>query len=40
MFPFCCLLFMAGFALRIYGAYHYDGLEPFIASVCLIYAAP
>ncbi|KAL0936713.1 RTA1 domain-containing protein [Colletotrichum truncatum] len=40
LFSFCCLLFTAGFALRIYGSYHYDDLNPFIASVCLIYAAP
>ncbi|KAF4830147.1 Lipid-translocating exporter-like protein RTA1 [Colletotrichum tropicale] len=40
LFSFCCLLFTAGFAMRIYGSYHYDDLNPFIASVCLIYAAP
>ncbi|KAF6812553.1 RTA1 domain-containing protein [Colletotrichum sojae] len=40
LFSFCCLLFTAGFALRIYGSYHYDHLDPFIASVCLVYAAP
>ncbi|KAL3293276.1 Rtm1p [Colletotrichum asianum] len=40
LFSFCCLLFTAGFAMRIYGSYHYDDLDPFIASVCLIYAAP
>lgn len=40
LFSFCCLLFTAGFAMRIYGSYHYDDLNPFIASVCVIYAAP
>ncbi|OLN87622.1 Protein RTA1-like protein 6 [Colletotrichum chlorophyti] len=40
LFSFCCLLFTAGFAVRIYGAYHYDNLDTFIASVCLIYASP
>jgi hypothetical protein len=37
---FCCLLFTAGFATRIYGAWHYDNLPAFIASTCIIYAAP
>ncbi|KAK0369931.1 RTA1 domain-containing protein, partial [Colletotrichum limetticola] len=40
LFSFCCLLFTAGFAVRSYGAWHYDDLNIFIASVCLIYAAP
>jgi hypothetical protein len=40
LYPFCCLLFTAGFALREYGAFHYDNLEVFIASVCITYAAP
>ncbi|TDZ35125.1 Lipid-translocating exporter-like protein RTA1 [Colletotrichum spinosum] len=40
LYSFCCLLFTAGFALRIYGAWHYDDLNPFIASICLVYAAP
>lgn len=40
LFSFCCLLFAAGFALRIYGSHRYDRLDPFIASVCLVYAAP
>ncbi|KAJ4247722.1 hypothetical protein NW762_012930 [Fusarium torreyae] len=39
-FPFCSLLFTAGFALRVYGAFHYDNLDIFIASVCITYAAP
>ncbi|KAF4468994.1 Rtm1p [Fusarium albosuccineum] len=40
LFPFCSLLFTAGFALRVYGAFHYDNLDIFIASVCITYAAP
>ncbi|KAM0324554.1 hypothetical protein ACHAQA_007939 [Verticillium albo-atrum] len=40
LFIFCNLLFVAGFALRIYGAWNYDDLAPFIASVCLVYASP
>ncbi|KAM0416981.1 hypothetical protein ACHAPT_013005 [Fusarium lateritium] len=40
LFTFCCLLFTAGFALREYGAFHYDNLDIFIASICITYAAP
>ncbi|KAI5460243.1 hypothetical protein BGZ63DRAFT_386805 [Mariannaea sp. PMI_226] len=40
LFPFCCLLFTAGFALREYGAFHYDNLNVYIASICITYAAP
>ncbi|KAH8179516.1 RTA1 like protein [Sarocladium implicatum] len=40
LFPFCCLLFTAGFAVRVYGAFHYDNLNIFIASVCITYASP
>ncbi|KAM0277529.1 hypothetical protein ACHAQH_005728 [Verticillium albo-atrum] len=40
LFVFCNLLFVAGFALRIYGAWHYDDLAPFITSICLVYASP
>lgn len=40
LYPFCCLLFTAGFGLRIYGAFHYDNLDVFIASMCITYAAP
>ncbi|ENH65044.1 hypothetical protein FOC1_g10005894 [Fusarium oxysporum f. sp. cubense race 1] len=40
LFSFCSLLFTTGFALRVYGAFHYDNLEIFIASVCITYAAP
>ncbi|CAI4211679.1 unnamed protein product [Parascedosporium putredinis] len=39
-FPFCSLLFTAGFALRIYGSHHFDDLNVYIASICIIYAAP
>jgi hypothetical protein len=39
-FPFCSLLFFAGFAIRAYGAFHYDNLEVYIASLCITYAAP
>jgi hypothetical protein len=40
LWPFCSLLFTAGFGLRVYGAYHYDNLNVFIASICITYAAP
>ncbi|KXH52453.1 RTA1 domain-containing protein [Colletotrichum salicis] len=40
LYSFCCLLFTAGFAVRTYGAWHYDNLNIFIASMCLLYAAP
>ncbi|KAJ4118661.1 hypothetical protein NW768_010720 [Fusarium equiseti] len=40
LFQFCSLLFTAGFALRVYGAFYYDNLHIFIASVCITYAAP
>ncbi|KAH7015080.1 RTA1 like protein-domain-containing protein [Ilyonectria destructans] len=40
LFSFCCLLFTVGFALREYGAFHYDNLDVFIASICITYAAP
>ncbi|KAF7544251.1 hypothetical protein G7Z17_g10107 [Cylindrodendrum hubeiense] len=40
LFPFCCLLFTVGFAIREYGAFHYDNLNVYIASICITYAAP
>lgn len=40
LYPFCGLLFTAGFAVRAYGSYHYDNLDAYIASLCLIYFAP
>ncbi|KAF4453754.1 hypothetical protein F53441_3647 [Fusarium austroafricanum] len=30
----------SGFAVRVYGAFHYENLSIFIASVCITYAAP
>ncbi|KAK3332913.1 hypothetical protein B0T19DRAFT_473689 [Cercophora scortea] len=38
--PFCCVLFAAGFAVRAYGALHYDNLKVYIASTFLIYMSP
>ncbi|SPO05513.1 related to Rtm1p [Cephalotrichum gorgonifer] len=40
LFPFCCLLFTAGYAVRVYGSYNYDNLDVYIASICLVYFAP
>ncbi|KFA79128.1 hypothetical protein S40288_05719 [Stachybotrys chartarum IBT 40288] len=40
LFPFCSLLFVAGFVLRVYGSFHYDILNVYIASICITYAAP
>ena len=40
LFPFCGLLFTAGFAVRVYGSYNYTNLDAYIASLCLIYFAP
>jgi len=40
MLPWSALLFVAGYTLREYGAFHYDNLDIFIASIVLIYAAP
>lgn len=38
--PFCCLLFLVGFALRSYGTFHYSNLNVYIASQIFIYCAP
>ncbi|KAK4153530.1 hypothetical protein C8A00DRAFT_33691 [Chaetomidium leptoderma] len=38
--PFCCVLFCAGFALREYGAFHYEHLNVYLASTLLIYMSP
>ncbi|KAJ4290082.1 hypothetical protein N0V88_006588 [Collariella sp. IMI 366227] len=38
--PFCCTLFAAGFALREYGAFHYDHVYIYLASTLLIYGSP
>ncbi|KAH7245871.1 hypothetical protein BKA59DRAFT_178276 [Fusarium tricinctum] len=40
LFPFCAILFTVGFVLRVYGAFHYNNLNIFIASICINYAAP
>jgi len=40
IFPFCAILFTAGFIVRVIGAYHYDNLIIYIVSICLVYAAP
>ena len=37
LFPFSCLVFTAGFALREYGAFHYDHLRVYLISTVLIY---
>jgi hypothetical protein len=37
---FASLLFVVGFAFRIYGAFHYDNLIVYIVSICLCFAAP
>ncbi|GAB1311460.1 hypothetical protein MFIFM68171_01670 [Madurella fahalii] len=38
--PFCCALFTAGFALREYGAFHYDHVYVYLASTLLVYMSP
>ena len=38
--PICCALFTAGFALRAYGAFHYDNLKIYLISTLLIYMSP
>jgi len=38
--PWSALIFVAGYSLREYGAFHYDNLNVFIASLVLLYAAP
>ncbi|KIX06165.1 uncharacterized protein Z518_04139 [Rhinocladiella mackenziei CBS 650.93] len=40
LLPWAALLFVAGFSLREYGAYHYDNLDIFIASTVLLFLAP
>lgn len=37
---FCAAVFTAGFIIREMGAFDYDNLAKFIASICLVYAAP
>jgi RTA1 like protein len=40
LLPWAALVFVAGFATREYGAYHYDDLDIFIASTVLLFVAP
>ncbi|OBT63369.1 hypothetical protein VE03_07212 [Pseudogymnoascus sp. 23342-1-I1] len=40
IYSWSSLIFIAGYALRVYGAYHYDNIDIFIASLVLLYAAP
>ena len=40
LLPWAALVFVAGFCLREYGAYHYDNLNIFIASTVLLFVAP
>jgi len=40
LFPWAAIVFTAGYIMRELGAYHYDNLQFFISSVCLVYAAP
>ncbi|KFX93044.1 hypothetical protein V490_05026 [Pseudogymnoascus sp. VKM F-3557] len=40
IYSYSSLLFIAGYALRIVGAFHYDNIDIFIASLVLLYAAP
>ncbi|KAF1978821.1 hypothetical protein BU23DRAFT_449207 [Bimuria novae-zelandiae CBS 107.79] len=38
--PFCCLLFVVGFALRAYGAYNISNVTVYLVSTICIYCAP
>ncbi|KAG9247474.1 hypothetical protein BJ878DRAFT_177327 [Calycina marina] len=38
--PWSALIFVAGYSLREFGAFHYDKLNVFIASLVMVYAAP
>ncbi len=40
LLPWAAILFVAGFATREYGAYHYDNLGIFISSTVLLFVAP
>ena len=40
LFPACCLLYTVGFALRAYGAFHYDDLGVAVATTVMIYIPP
>lgn len=38
--PWSALIFVAGYVLREYGAFHYDNLPIYISSLVMLYAAP
>ncbi|KAF2680529.1 hypothetical protein K458DRAFT_345189 [Lentithecium fluviatile CBS 122367] len=38
--PFCCTLFIVGFAVRVYGAWDIDNVTVLIVSTICIYSAP
>lgn len=40
IFPWAALLFVIGYAMREYGAFHFDNLNIYIASLVFIYCAP
>ncbi|KAI1371893.1 RTA1 like protein-domain-containing protein [Hypoxylon crocopeplum] len=40
LYVFCALLFAVGFVIREVGAFDYSNLPLYIASICLVYAAP
>ncbi|OAA56956.1 RTA-like protein [Niveomyces insectorum RCEF 264] len=40
LYVFCCTLFTAGFVVREVGAFAYTNVNVYIATVCLVYAAP
>jgi len=40
IFPWAALLFVVGYVLREYGAFHFGEINIFIASLVFIYCAP
>lgn len=40
LLPWAALLFVVGFSMREYGAYHYDNIALFITSTVLLFVAP
>ena len=40
LFPWAALIFVGGYSVRSYAAWHYDNVDVFIAATCLVYAAP
>lgn len=40
IFPWAALVFVVGYSLREYGAFHYGNLNIFISSLVFLYAAP